>query len=440
MCLFLLFISSTPTYSLPYTLQLSHNTPKLQNPQAIDMLIYDLAKSTLARAYHLKNRPKNPVSTPLFPSSAGEYSISLSVGTPPQTIPAFFDTGSSLVWVPCTSNYSCSNCTTPKIPTFKPRLSSSKKHVNCHNTKCQWLDEPGSQFSCPNCNPTLPGNCTRPCSYVETYGSGVTSGKAIFETLHFQTDSIPGLFLGCSLKSEFMPAGLVGFGRNPMSLPSQLKVGQFSHCLVSHKFDDASKSSRLVLGKTGVVTGLFYTPLLKNPDTVPLNEYYYVQLEHITINNKIVKLPHKILNIDYSSGNGGTIVDSGSTFTSLASTLFDSVGDKYVTQLTPDLQKRVVIAASAVGNMVCVNVKGEKRVVFPEVVFHFKGGAKMDLPVVDYKDAGSGLLCVPFVNMTFDAGSAGTGPAIILGNYQQQNLYVVYDLVNERLGFKKQIC
>ncbi|KAK9723580.1 hypothetical protein RND81_05G009600 [Saponaria officinalis] len=239
--------------------------------------------------------------------------------------------------------------------------------------------------------------------------------------------------------SDLMPEGIVGFGRNPMSLPNQLKLTQFSYCLVSHKFDDTSKSSNLILGNSGVVTGVSYTPLLKNPSMLPFSGYYYVQLEQITINDKIVKIPHKILNTD-SSGNGGTIVDSGSTLTSLAPSLFGPVANEYIAQMAPGQRNRVVIGELSLGNMVCVKGAGEKGMVIPEVGFQFKGGVKIELTVGNYFNGGSGLLCLPFVNVTFEVGLTGSGPAVILGNYQQQNLYVEYDLKNERFGFKKQVC
>lgn len=33
-----------------------------------------------------------------------------------------------------------------------------------------------------------------------------------------------------------------------------------------------------------------------------------------------------------------------------------------------------------------------------------------------------------------------SGPSITLGNFQMQNFYAEYDLVNERFGFRQQSC
>ncbi|GAB4856295.1 hypothetical protein Ancab_014223 [Ancistrocladus abbreviatus] len=96
-----------------------------------------IAKSTLARAHHLKHSkstsyPQSLHQTPLHPRSYGGYSLSLNFGTPPQSIPAVMDTGSSLIWVPCTSRYVCTNCTFPhidpaRIPTFSPNYHPPQK-------------------------------------------------------------------------------------------------------------------------------------------------------------------------------------------------------------------------------------------------------------------------------------------------------------------------
>lgn len=85
----------------------------------------------------------------------------------------------------------------------------------------------------------------------------------------------------------------------------------------------------------------------------------------------------------------------------------------------------------------CFDITGFKTVTFPELTFKFKGGAKMTQPLQNYFSlvGDAEVVCLTVVS----DGGAGppktTGPAIILGNYQQQNFYIEYDLENERFGF-----
>ncbi|KAH0971743.1 hypothetical protein GBA52_023899 [Prunus armeniaca] len=81
-----------------------------------------------------------PTTIPIFPHNFGAYTISLGFGNPKQTIPLTFDTGSSLVWAPRTSQYTCSNCSLPNInleksPIFYPDRSF-KKPMHCEAQIC----------------------------------------------------------------------------------------------------------------------------------------------------------------------------------------------------------------------------------------------------------------------------------------------------------------
>uniref|UniRef100_A0A3Q7JPG8 Peptidase A1 domain-containing protein n=1 Tax=Solanum lycopersicum TaxID=4081 RepID=A0A3Q7JPG8_SOLLC len=61
------------------------------------------------------------------------------------------------------------------------------------------------------------------------------------------------------------------------------------------------------------------------------NWYYYVELTEITVGDQIVKVPYRYL-APNSLGNGGTIVDSGTTFTFLNHDIFVSVMNAFVNQ------------------------------------------------------------------------------------------------------------
>ncbi|GMH23152.1 hypothetical protein Nepgr_024995 [Nepenthes gracilis] len=414
-------------------------------------IISHVAKSSLARAHHLK-QPRNTslptlsaAKIPLYPRSYGGYSISFSFGTPPQTIPLVMDTGSSLIWVPCTSRYVCSNCTFSRIgrteiTTFKPKLSSSVKIIGCRNVRCGWLFGSDLQSRCQNCD-LHSKNCSQACpTYVIQYGSGATLGLLLSDALDLPGKAFPDFAFGCSVISSRQPEGIAGFGRAPSSLPAQLKLKNFGYCLVSHRFDDTAKSSDLVLNAASG-DGVSYTPFYKNPAVFPYSEYYYVSLRRITVGGRRVKVPYRYL-VPGARGHGGTIVDSGSTFTFLERTIRDPVAREIETQMAG--YKRAADVEELSGLQPCFYLSGQKVVRFPELVFQFKGGAKLELPLANYFSfVADSIVCMTVISDT--GGSAAgpevpAGPAIILGNYQQQNFYIEYDLENERFGFRKQQC
>jgi len=228
-------------------------------------------------------------------------------------------------------------------------------------------------------------------------------------------------------------------------LPSQLGLSKFSYCLISQRFDDTLQSSDLVLyrgsSSDARTPGLGYTPFRKNPSFNP--EYYYVDLLKVIVGSKSVNIPYKYLVPENNTnGNGGTIVDSGTTFTSMEKPIFDAVATAFEAEMGNFPRASADVEAST-GLNLCFNITGLKfeKMKFPELTFEFKGGAKMELPVVNYfvpVDVGnSRLVCLTIVTgSTVDS----VGPAIILGNTQQQNFYVEFDLENDRFGFRKQNC
>lgn len=299
------------------------------------------------------------------------------------------------------------------------------------------------------CGSKCGSNCPCP-SYLLQYGLGATAGVAISETLDLPGGVVRDFLLGCSLLSIRQPQGIAGFGRSPTSLPSQLRLGKFSYCLLPHKFDDIPKNSKLILVGAGEKRFpiaykspkdvLKYTPFYKNPTRAPYNEYYYVHLTKITVGKKHVKLPHKYL-VPGLKGDGGTIIDSGTTLTFMERPLYEPLLKEMVEQITHYKRANDVEALSGFG--LCYDIKDARNVSFPKLVFHYKGGAKMLMPLDNYFSLISdlGVWCLTIVTDTSPGAPSGpVGPGIILGNYQQQNFYMEYDLENQRLGIKKHKC
>lgn len=421
------------------------------------------ASASLTRAHHLKTRkpksshatssPSSLVDTPVFSKSYGGYSIDLNFGTPPQPSSFVLDTGSSLLWLPCSSRYLCSRCNFPnidstKIPTFIPKNSSTSKLLGCTNPKCGLLFGNDVQSRCHGCKiGNSQNNCsTQTCpAYIVQYGLGSTAGFLLLENLHFPAKTVTDFLVGCSILSIRQPSGIAGFGRGPESLPSQMGLKKFSYCLLSHNFDDSPESSDLILqtGSTGdsKTNGLSYTPFRKNPSgsNAAFREYYYLTLRSVVVGGERVKIPFEFL-VPGPDGNGGTIVDSGSTFTFMERPVFDLVAREFEKQLGNFTRAKDIEAQT--GLRPCFDFSGIKTVPFPELTFQFKGGAKMTLPVSNYFSliGDSEVACLTIVSDGVSGPERNGGPAMILGNYQQQNFYVQYDLENDRFGFRPQSC
>lgn len=90
---------------------------------------------------------------------------------------------------------------------------------------------------------------------------------------------------------------------------------------------------------------------------------------------------------------------------------------------------------SVVGLDLCYNVSGIPSLTLPTLYLHFIGGADYYVPgegAFVYADEGHTMLC-------FAIASAGSGFSII-GNIMQQNHAIVYDRVNNVIGWANMAC
>ncbi|GJN00609.1 hypothetical protein PR202_ga17802 [Eleusine coracana subsp. coracana] len=97
-----------------------------------------------------------------------------------------------------------------------------------------------------------------------------------------------------------------------------------------------------------------------------------------------------------------------------------------------------VVDASEVGGRLCFSLPDgtdEKKVPVPKLVFHF-AGADMDLPRENYfyvfeADA---FMCLMILS------NAEGDDTTTIGNFQQQNMHIVYDVQNNKLLFAPAQC
>lgn len=365
-----------------------------------------------------KTDDSSAVKTPVKAGN-GEFLMKLSVGTPPESFSAIMDTGSDLIWTQCLP---CSNCFDQSTPIFDPKKSSSFSKLPCSSSLCEAL--PSS-------------TCSDGCEYFYAYGDySSTEGVLASETFSFGDGSVKGIGFGCGGDNEgdgfAQGAGLVGLGRGPLSLVSQLKEPKFSYCLTS--MADDSKTSSLLMGSLATKMGgkndtsfeEKTTPLIKNPSQP---SFYYLSLEGISVGGKLLDIEKDTFSIK-EDGSGGLIIDSGTTITYLEHKGFDVLKKEFVSQMKGILS---VDNSGSQAMDLCFNLpKGTETVQVPKLVFHFKG-ADLELPPENYilSDSDLGVLCL--------AMGASSGMSIF-GNIQQQNLLVVHDLENERLSFVPTQC
>ncbi|XP_034694603.1 probable aspartyl protease At4g16563 [Vitis riparia] len=433
-----LFLASSSKDNTPATITIPLTSTFTNKPSTEPLLfLQHLAISSLSRAHQLKHGKASPLTQiSLFPHSYGGHSIPLSFGTPPQKLSFLVDTGSQVVWAPCTTHYTCTNCSfsdPKKVPIFNPKLSSSYKILGCRNPKCS--------LGCPRCNGNSK-NCSHACpQYGLQYGTGSASGFFLLENLNFPGKTIHKFLVGCTTSAAHEPTSdaLAGFGRTMYSLPMQMGVKKFAYCLNSHDYDDTRNSSKLILDfSDGETRGLSYAPFLKNPPDYPF--YYYLGVKDMKIGNKLLRIPGKYLTPG-SDSRGGVMIDSGFAYGYMTLPVFKIVTNELKKQMFK--YRRSLELETQTGVTPCYNFTGHKSIKIPDLIYQFRGGANMVVPGMNYfllfPEASLGCFPVttdsPTNNLEFTPG-----PSIILGNYQQVDHYVEFDLKNERLGFRQQTC
>ncbi|CAN6362747.1 unnamed protein product [Urochloa humidicola] len=340
--------------------------------------------------------------TPLqHDGGAAAYNMEFSIGTPPLKLLAQADTGSDLVWVKCGD---CASCTPQGSVSYHPDMSSSFSKLPCSNPLCVALQ--GAATGCSDSGAE--------CDYRYAYGSSTdahhyTQGFLGNETFTLGEDAVPGIGFGCTTMSEGgygTGSGLVGLGRGPLSLVTQLQAGAFSYCLPS----DPSKASPLVFG-SGPLTGadVASTPLLQTDDT-----YYTVNLQSVSIGS-------------VSTAGTNVVFDSGTTLTLLAEPVYTAAKNAILSQTALPLADH-----SANGYEACFVASGEEiSNAAPKMVLHFDG-ADMDLAVDNYfRDMGDGSMCWVVQSST---------SLSIIGNIMQMNYNIRHDIDNFVLSFQPATC
>nr|CAD1826212.1 unnamed protein product [Ananas comosus var. bracteatus] len=355
------------------------------------------------------------------PPERGGVPHGRGIGTPPRPFSGILDTGSDLIWTQCSS---CILCIEQPTPYYDPSKSSTSSAVTCADPLCQAL--PG-----PLCYQNS-------CVYFYSYGdAAATAGYLAAETLTFGTANgtnvtVPSIAFGCGSLNEGSlsnGSGMVGFGRGPLSLVNQLHAKKFSYCFTSFL---ASNSSTLFFGaQAKLANNTKYGPVQSTPFIISPAQpsFFFINLTGVTVGATRLPIPPSVFALN-PDGSGGVFIDSGTSITYLQDAAYALVREAFLSQV-----KLQAVNDTAVGLDVCFALPSPPFVtaVIPKLVLHFGGGADMQLPQENYMaiDFATGNLCLAML---------GSSDGSVIGNFQQQNMQMLYDLENNLLSFVPAQC
>ncbi|XP_021807756.1 aspartic proteinase nepenthesin-2-like [Prunus avium] len=187
------------------------------------------------------------------------------------------DTGSDVIWIKCLQS---SNV-------FNPAESSSYSYYSCDSPSCNDLGASGN---------TCGGrDFCEPCYYVGEYVDGSTTrGTLSHDKFAFEGS-----------KRELVDVGHLDFGCSKYSSWEFTMRNQEAGYILDQKY------------KVLILRGAAKLHLIKEEKA-----YYYVTLNGISIGDQDVPLPDGIFRVT-SDGEGGFVIDSGTTYTMLRSEAYD---------------------------------------------------------------------------------------------------------------------
>ncbi|XP_031486879.1 aspartyl protease family protein 2-like [Nymphaea colorata] len=244
--------------------------------------------------------------------------------------------------------------------------------------------------------------------YQVSYGDrSSTMGDFSTENLTFGRTSIGRVTLGSDHNNEGLfvgTAGLLGLGYTDISFPSQVVRifgRRFSYCLSDSQAGSTSSSSTLIFGDAVLPVGINMGGRSRQVN-VAMSEF---QIS--------------------GNGNGGVIVNSGTSVTRLVQPAYITMRDTFWARMT---QVNHTTAGFSLFNT-CYDLSGKDVVKVPTGVFHFGRGSNLSIPPRNYLILvnTTGLFCFAF---------AGTSSGLtIIGDIQQQVIRVVFDPVTSRVRF-----
>ncbi|KAF5192689.1 Aspartyl protease family protein [Thalictrum thalictroides] len=353
------------------------------------------------------------------------------IGTPPLRTFGLLDTGSSQVWLQCLPCKKCYPQT--NVPYFNPAKSSSYRRVECHLLTCLLY---GSE------------HCSRDnyCQFHVTYAdSTFSSGDVAEEIVEFRSPkgdhtTVDNFVFGCGHNnydggnvggdSPWGIPGIIGLSRLGQSLIQQLTISKFAYCFGD--YDVPEQHGYAIFGDVANISGPT-TPILRYTEAAL---HYYLDIVDISVDGVRLKIPTDVFEL-HKAYPSGFIIDSGTTFTLLKTKAFRLLVGALKMKLIKSKEKEVIDPGNHHFDL-CYRMNYSDLKSAPVITFHFVN-LDLQLPLsntwikVDKaeKTPYEGVHCLAMVP---------SESISILGNFQQQNFRVGYDLDEDIISFSYEFC
>ncbi|GAB4842043.1 hypothetical protein Ancab_012003 [Ancistrocladus abbreviatus] len=322
-------------------------------------------------------------------------------------------------------------------------------HVPCHSSQCSVAQSYHSPFCHPHnitghkeanckCSTTPVNPITKSCAISQLTSTSVslpsTDGHNPMTTVKFES-----IYMSCAPRLLFrsLPrasSGMASLASAPLSLPLQFStrvLKQFAICLPSTTTDQGvaffGKGPFYLLPPPGIdVTNLLsFTPLLKNSSSLG----YYINLRAISINGESVKFSKQMLEFD-ALGHGGVKLSTIVPYTTLKTPIYIAFLQQFAraTRRIPRVKKVAPFD-------LCLNTSklGSTRVGLPvpQIDLQLSNGKNWTIfGANSMKQVTDEVACLAFVD-----GGERAEQGVVIGSFQMENSFLLFDLVGWRFGF-----
>ncbi|PWA40658.1 Aspartic peptidase [Artemisia annua] len=345
-----------------------------------------------------------------------------------QYVPSDFliDIDAHLAWHACIVQ--------PPISTYKcPIDTLCNTYIPCSDIICSDIRTFYS-YESPSCipvnnNTVLPGaGCTCPINVANP----VTGGCLQVEISY---DDFTGVSLvaGCAPSSALVSlpknvTGVMAFSRSPYAYPAQL-TNPRKNILALYFPSTTSARGLLLFGESplylpphsdvDVTSSLSYTPLLAHPNSLG----YFIGVNAIVIKNRSTDLPI----------NTTTKLSTTDPYTTLRTDIYNRVAQRFskvtkrIPRVAPVPPFSLCFKSFTNGTQVGLKVPGINLIL--------QGGKNWTISTENsIKQIGKEVACLAFVD-----GGAKREPAIVIGTFQFQDYFIVFDVENSRFGFSSSL-